>query len=156
MRILNHIKMLFLAVALAGCASSPRAPDAQSSVRPAADRAAGQALKMLGQPYKFGGAGPKSFDCSGLVQYSYAHAGIDVPRSTERQRRASHRIKRAELQRGDLVFFNQDGKRNSHVGIYLGDGRFVHAPSSHKAVRRDQLSDPYWKKHFSEARRFAA
>src|SRR5262245_31928829 len=111
---------------------------------------------MVGQPYRFGGSTPKGFDCSGLVQYSYAKAGIDVPRSTQTQYRASHRIKVAELQRGDLVFFNQDGKKNGHVGIYLGGGRFVHAPSSHKAVRSDRLSDPYWKKHLSSARRFAA
>ncbi len=155
MRIAPLIRGVLLAaalpVALGACSTAQR-----SSTRPAADQAASQALKMLGHPYKFGAAGPKAFDCSGLVQYSYGLAGIAVPRSTDRQRLATHRIKVAELQRGDLVFFNQDGKKNSHVGIYLGGGSFVHAPSRGTAVRSDHLNDPYWKKHLSEARRVAA
>ena len=109
---------------------------------------------MLGQPYHFGGAGPSSgFDCSGLVQYSYRQVGVTLPHNTERQRLTGRHIQKAELRRGDLVFFDQEGKKNSHVGIYLGDGRFVHAPSSGKHVRSDRLDAPYWKKHFSEARR---
>ena len=152
--VLRGILLASALVALGACSSAPTTQ--RSSGRPAADNAAGQALKMVGHPYKFGAAGPKTFDCSGLVQYSYGQAGIAVPRSTDRQRLATHRIKVAELQRGDLVFFNQDGKKNSHVGIYLGGGKFVHAPSSSKAVRSDRLGDPYWKKHLSEARRVAA
>ncbi|HEX9397863.1 MAG TPA: C40 family peptidase [Burkholderiales bacterium] len=151
------LRRFLLAAALAALGACSSAPTAlRSAARPAADDAASQALKMVGHPYKFGSAGPKAFDCSGLVQYSYSQAGIAVPRSTARQRLATHRIKLAELQRGDLIFFNQDGKKNSHVGIYLGDGKFVHAPSNHKAVRSDRLGDPYWKKHYSEARRIAA
>jgi murein DD-endopeptidase len=141
--------------AAAGCASAPQA----SSVKAAegatsAERAAHTAAQLVGQRYRYGGSSPSTgFDCSGLVQYSYAQAGRKLPRSTEDQRVASKRIRVAELQRGDLIFFDQEGKKNSHVGIYLGNGEFVHAPSSGKRVRRDRLDMPYWKKHLSEARR---
>jgi len=148
---------LTCALALAGCASAPTsAPRAERATvsEAAADRAAGNALKMLGKPYRFGGATPSAgFDCSGLVQFSFRQAGVSVPHNTERQRQASRPVRRAELRRGDLVFFDQEGKKNSHVGIYLGGGRFVHAPSSGKEVRSDRLDAPYWKKHLSETRR---
>jgi cell wall-associated NlpC family hydrolase len=65
-------------------------------------------------------------------------------------------VKVAELKRGDLLFFDQEGKKNSHVGIYLGERRFAHAPSSGKYVRNDSLDSPYWKKHLSEVRRPSA
>ena len=111
---------------------------------------------MVGRPYKYGGSAPSGFDCSGLVLYSYLKAGLALPRDTEHQRQASRPIKVSSLRRGDLLFFDQEGKKNSHVGIYLGDGQFVHAPSSGKHVRKDKLDGPYWKKHLSEARRVAA
>ncbi len=109
---------------------------------------------MIGKPYRYGGASPGSgFDCSGLVAYGFKQAGISLPRSTDAQRSASRPIKQSELRRGDLLFFNQEGKRFGHVGIYLGRGMFVHAPSSGKFVRSDRLEAPYWKKHLSEVRR---
>jgi murein DD-endopeptidase len=146
------------ALLLAGCAAPPPPSPAAGSTRPAApvaaaERAAEQAAKMVGRPYRYGGSSPAGFDCSGLVLYSFRHAGVALPHNTVRQRAASRLIKVAELQRGDLLFFDQEGKKNSHVGIYLGDGRFVHAPSSGKSVRSDALSNPYWKKHLSEVRR---
>ena len=108
---------------------------------------------MVGKPYKYGGSSPAGFDCSGLVMYSYKQAGIQLPHSTDKQRSTSKPVKVSELRRGDLLFFNQEGKKHGHVGIYLGDGRFVHAPSSGKSVRSDSLDSPYWKKHLTEARR---
>ncbi len=84
---------------------------------------------------------------------AYARAGRKLPRSTDDQRVAAQRIKLSELQPGDLVFFDQEGRKNSHVGIYIGNGEFVHAPSSGKRVRRDRLDMPYWSRHISEARR---
>ena len=121
----------------------------------ASDAAAGYALKMVGKPYRYGGATPSGFDCSGLILFSYRQAGVKLPHNTDRQREVSRSIGRASLRRGDLVFFDLEGKKNSHVGIYLGDGRFVHAPSSGKHVRTDKLDAPFWKKHFSEARRLS-
>jgi murein DD-endopeptidase len=161
---------LLCALALAACASAPTsqpraaaaaresAPSRSSAVsEAAADRAAGHAMKMVGKRYRFGGATPSAgFDCSGLVQFSFRQAGVNVPHNTERQRQASRPVRRADLRRGDLVFFDQEGKKNSHVGIYLGGGRFVHAPSSGKEVRSDRLDAPYWKKHLSETRRLTA
>jgi len=135
---------------LAGCASAPPAPVAAPGG--AADRAAAHAAKMVGKPYRYGGASPSGFDCSGLVHFSYLQAGVAVPRSTEDQLRAAKPV-RGSMQRGDLLFFDQEGKKKSHVGIYLGKGRFVHAPSSGRSVRTDALDSKYWKKHLAEVRR---
>src|SRR5688572_19724069 len=110
---------------------------------------------MVGKPYRYGGATPAGFDCSGLVQYSYRQAGVRLPRDTEQQRLGAQVIPAGELRRGDLIFFDQEGKKHNHVGIYLGDGRFVHAPSTGKAVRSDRLDSPYWRRHLSETRRLA-
>ena len=135
---------------LAACASAPTAPVTDPG---SAERAAGNALKMVGKPYRYGGSSPAGFDCSGLIQYSYKQAGVSLPRSTDDLLRTSQPLRGAHLRRGDLLFFDQEGRKNSHVGIYLGEGQFVHAPSSGKQVRTDRLDSPYWKKHLSEARR---
>jgi cell wall-associated NlpC family hydrolase len=112
---------------------------------------------MRGRPYHYGGATVASgFDCSGLVQYSYRQAGVDLPHNTDAQRKVSRPVALSSLRRGDLLFFDLEGKKNSHVGIYLGDGRFIHAPSTGKSVRNDRIDAPYWKKHLSEARRITA
>ena len=150
---------LILAVfAVAGCASTPqKAPVASSgSTRPSADRGsqvAAYAQTMIGKPYRYGGSTPKGFDCSGLVLYSYKQAGVALPRSTDKLRAGSRLVRAAELRPGDLLFFNQQGKMYGHVAIYVGDGKFIHAPSSGRSVRGDRLDNPYWKKHLSEARR---
>jgi murein DD-endopeptidase len=141
---------LLLPFLLAACASTPKSDSVSGP------DAAGNAARMVGKPYRYGGASPSGFDCSGLVHYSYRQAGVSLPRSTAEQRRVSQRVKLAELRRGDLLFFDQEGKKNSHVGIYLGERRFVHAPSSGKSVRNDSLDHPYWKKHLSEVRRLGA
>ena len=111
-------------------------------------------MKMVGRPYKHKGDSPAGFDCSGLVRYSYLAAGMDVPHGTKTLRRVTHHISYHELRKGDLLFFLQDGTKYSHVGIYVDDNRFVHAPSRKKTVRMDSLLDPYWKENFLEARRF--
>ena len=148
---------LLLSLVLAGCAAAPESVAySASSPKGAADRAAASAQKMVGKPYRYGGTSPSGFDCSGLIFFSYQQAGVSVPHSTAEQRRVTQRVKVAELKRGDLIFFDQRGRKNSHVGIYLGERRFVHAPSSGKYVRNDSLDNPYWKKHLSEIRRPAA
>jgi murein DD-endopeptidase len=142
--------------ALAGCASTPQASSGQSSDRgtSTAERAAYHAAQLVGKPYRYGGSDPATgFDCSGLVQYSYAQAGGKLPRSTNDQRLASQRIRVSNLRRGDLIFFHQEGKKHGHVGIYVGNGEFIHAPSSGKRVRRDRLDTPYWSRHISDVRR---
>jgi cell wall-associated NlpC family hydrolase len=144
--------LLFAGILLvAGCASTPTV-DVPAGTR--RQQAADIAASMAGKPYRYGGNTPQGFDCSGLVYFSFKRAGMDVPRSTETQRRQSRKVPASSLARGDLLFFDQEGKFSSHVGIYIGSDRFVHAPSSGKRVRVDSLSDTYWQKHLVDARRF--
>ena len=111
------------------------------------------ASQMLGKPYRFGGASPRGFDCSGLVYYSYNRAGYSVPRTSQLQYRQSLPVKLSHLQEGDLLFFRIEGKV-SHVGVYLGENRFIHAPSSGKRVSIASLDNPYWRDRFTKAGRF--
>jgi len=140
---------------LGGCSSAPQRAEqpAQRAADEAAAQAVGYAREMLGKPYRFAGDTPAGFDCSGLVKYAYGRAGITLPRDTQSQQRMSVLVSTQALREGDLLFFDQEGKKKSHVGLYLGDGRFIHAPSSGGRVRIDRLDAHYWKKHFVEARR---
>ena len=154
MRRLRNAHLLpFLAgmLLMTACTSTPVVDTPGGALhREASDIAA----TMVGKPYRYGGNTPQGFDCSGLVYFSFQRAGLNVPRSTETQREKSRKVPASRLTRGDLLFFNQEGKYSSHVGIYLGRNRFVHAPSSGKRVRVDSLTDPYWQKHLVDARRF--
>jgi cell wall-associated NlpC family hydrolase len=136
-------------VTLTGCSTTPRQADGGA----VGERAAKHALAMQGKPYRYGGSTPNGFDCSGLVQYSYGRAGARLPRSTEGLWDSSRTVSQRQTRPGDLLFFTQEGKRSSHVGIYLGNDRFVHAPSSGKRVGVASLTDPYWRRHFEGARR---
>jgi len=109
------------------------------------------AMKVLGVPYRYGGTSPsRGFDCSGLVQYAHRQAGLKVPRTTGQLYRAAIPVPRAALQPGDLVFFRIRGPRYiSHVGIYLGNGEFIHAPSTGKRVSIANLNDHYWRRHYA-------
>ena len=121
-------------------------------------RFANTALDYLGIKYKFGGNAPSSgFDCSGLVKYvAEKSLGLKLPRRSAEIARLGQSVKKNELQKGDLVFFNTSGKRNSHVGIYLGDNQFVHAPSSGSVVRVEDMTINYWKQRYNGARRLAS
>lgn len=105
--------------------------------------------------YRHGGRSPKTgFDCSGFVQYVFAHSlGIDLPDTSITQFQDGAGVARNELQTGDLVFFHTRGKRVSHVGIYLGNGLFIHSPSTGKRVRVDELKDHYWAQRYVGAKR---
>lgn len=147
---LSWLLPLFIALgAVTGCGHAP----VENSPARLASRAADQALAMVGKPYRYGGNTPKGFDCSGLVQYSYARVGLQLPHGTDSLRHRSRHIARNHLQRGDLVFFTQGGKKSSHVALYIGGGRFVHSPSSGKSVYVANFDDAYWQRHFAEARR---
>ena len=115
--------------------------------------AADHALAMLGAPYRYGGADRTGFDCSGLVYYSFQKIGIALPRDTGSLKETGVEVDPNKLVKGDLLFFDQEGKKSSHVGIYLGEGRFVHAPSTGGKVRTDNFHLAYWRKHFTGARR---
>ena len=141
-----------LIVLFVGCAHQPIKPVTGYSPD-VGETAAKTALSMVGRPYKFQGDSPEGFDCSGLVQYSYLEAGLDAPHGTKALMPRTSPIN-GKLQTGDLLFFNERGKTYSHVGIYLENDTFVHAPGTGGKVRKDSLQDPYWKDHFIEARRF--
>ena len=148
-RVIRNLSWATALMVLAGCGHAPTLDSAPSLRSQAAD----QALAMVGKPYRYGGNTPKGFDCSGLVQYSYGRVGITIPHGTRNLLRTSRPISRSDLQRGDLVFFTQEGKKSSHVALYLGGNRFVHSPSNGKNVYVAGFNDPYWQRHFTEARR---
>jgi uncharacterized protein (DUF1499 family) len=100
-------------------------------------------------PYRYGGSTPRGFDCSGLVYYAYRRLGIRVPRSTTAQYRHARPVTLNNLQPGDLVFFRRAHHSVTHVGIYAGNARFIHAPSNGRVVSYDSLYDPYWKKRLA-------
>ena len=143
---------------LAGCSSPAPKPyqfkPSASVTAPAASHPAVKiAEKLVGTPYHYGGASPsRGFDCSGLVYYSYRHAGIMVPRTTRLLYKDTFPVDPGALRQGDLLFFNITGKV-SHVGIYVGGNTFVHSPSTGKVVSYASLSDPYWRKHLIGAGR---
>ncbi len=171
-RIIGFFCLSSLAVALlSACASSPErssstashsqsAPVARSVNRnnqasPLAQDVLIRAIGLIGTPYRYGGNTPDSgFDCSGLVRYVYAQGGsVNLPRTTREQWSARGKsIDFEHMAPGDLVFFAQS-KTVDHVGIYVGDGRFVHAPSSGGTVRIDSIERGYWPRHFKGAKR---
>ena len=113
------------------------------------------AMGMMGIPYRWGGSTPEAgFDCSGFVQYVVKQAlGIMLPRSSFDQVKSGRAIEREDLQPGDLVFFNTMRAPNSHVGIYVGENRFIHAPSRGKTVEIVNFADSYWQQRYNGARR---
>jgi murein DD-endopeptidase len=104
---------------------------------------------QIGAPYKYGGAGPDAFDCSGLVTYAHRQIGVAVPRTAAQQFAAATPVKRGELRPGDLVFFRLESRNVSHVGIYAGDGRFVHAPQRGGNVRMASLDEEHFNRSFA-------
>jgi len=162
--------LLVLAFFLSACSSPRKAPPparvmvvspAKASTVPhrkspaAANEVLVRALGLIGTPYRYGGNTPESgFDCSGLVNYVFRDVlDLKLPRtSRELAAHQGPRIEKTRLTNADLVFFSSNGKVN-HVGIYIGDGRFVHAPSNGGTVRIDRLDGHYWKSRYSGARR---
>jgi cell wall-associated NlpC family hydrolase len=150
-----------------GCASTLRAPvgpsggprEAVGVTQPVESGSEGARLVrvatgLIGAPYRYGGESPRGFDCSGLVFYSFDRVGVKVPRTAAEQRRVAQRVKRDALVPGDLVFFRTSARRVDHVGIYTGDGRFIHAPRRGHPVSYGYLDDPYYRSHFVSAGRF--
>ena len=152
-RVASTVASLLLLAGLAGCSSTPQSTvDAPRRTADVGARAADVALQQVGVPYRYGGQSPSGFDCSGLVHYSYVRAGKSVPRTTGQLWNDVNTVPRNELRAGDLLFFEIDGKMQ-HVGMYVGDDRFVHAPSSGKKVTVVSLSSPYYRKAFLRAGR---
>ncbi len=113
------------------------------------------ALNMIGVRYRWGGNTPDSgLDCSGFVRYVFQDTlGMALPRRAEEMSHVGEKVRMSELKPGDLVFFNTMRRAASHVGIYIGDNKFVHSPSTGSTIRVDDLDDGYWEKRFTGARR---
>ncbi|MBV6493745.1 MAG: hypothetical protein LDLANPLL_01768 [Turneriella sp.] len=108
------------------------------------------AERYLNVPYRFGGATPKGFDCSGLVLYLYKQQGFSVPRSVREMRPT---LKLTHLpKKGDIIFFLNDNGNVGHVGIYINEEKFIHSPREGLKIRYEKLKHPYWKKRFVEYR----
>jgi cell wall-associated NlpC family hydrolase len=155
----GYCLLLISALYFSGCSS--QAP--QKSEGLGADKSSQandilfNALGLVGTPYRYGGSSPvNGFDCSGLIQYVYREsANVALPRTVaEMNNHEAPDITEDNLQSGDLVIFATDGtSRPSHAGIYVGEGRFVHAPSSGGEVRMDFLDDKYWQRSYLNAKR---
>lgn len=130
-------------------------PSAVVPQRPVSSNLVVHAMGYVGLPYSWGGGSfEEGFDCSAFVQAAFNRSmGILLPRTTAEQARATSPISRHELQPGDLVFFNTLGPRYSHVGIYIGNGRFVHSPRSGAFIRIENFGVNYWQQRFTGARR---
>ncbi|MDH5622789.1 MAG: C40 family peptidase [Gammaproteobacteria bacterium] len=147
------LTITMLAVVM-GCSSQP----VQNAARPPArdalvrthgigEKAAAIAYQQVGVPYRYGGATAQGFDCSGLVHYAYGRAGKPIARTTGALWSSTTSVSRGALQVGDLLFFDIDGKI-SHVGLYLGNEKFVHAPSSGRTVTVERLNSPFYEAAF--------
>jgi cell wall-associated NlpC family hydrolase len=159
----SSVGALMVAAALTACASTPpgAAPAEAAALPP--ERAAEVvmlALNFIDTPYRRGGTAQETgFDCSGFTRHVFEQGlGFTLPRQADEQAAAPGllRVKRSQLLPGDLVFFNTLRRRYSHVGIYVGDGRFIHAPRTGAAVRVEDMDLPYWKTRYNGARRAPA
>jgi cell wall-associated NlpC family hydrolase len=149
----RHFSIVFFVLLLTGCASQR-----DESVNPEkANEVTFAAMQQVGKPYRYGGSSPKTgFDCSGLVNYVYRESvGIKLPRTTKALN-AMHvpAVVKDDLQTGDLVIFaTGKSSKADHAGIYVGKGRFVHAPSTGGKVRLDEMADNYWQRSFLTGKR---
>ena len=142
--------LFFGVLILSACATPP-----QAQRHPRSPEMVFQALASAGVPYRRGGDSPESgFDCSGLVAHVYKEAfGVQLPHNALAQSRIGKRISPSQLEVGDLVFYNTERRPYSHVGIFLGDNRFIHAPRPGSAVRVENMRGSYWVRRYDGARR---
>lgn len=152
----RHTLGLVVAALLGACASPPPAPVQSGSTRPdkpLRNDIALYAMGLLDTPYSWGGRGPATgFDCSGLVSHVFREAaGLKVRGTSAELGQKARPVAREQLLPGDLVFFNTLGARHSHVGVYVGDGRFVHASNPRTGVRIDLLSNRYYSQRYEGA-----
>lgn len=163
-QVLTKLVLCSLALLLVtACSTVPNNPTVSIITKPQANKPDGTlgdlivqtAKSQIGIPYKFGGNSPRQgFDCSGLALYSHRLNGISIPRQTSEQFKLGKHINRTELNAGDLLFFRTMGQSVSHVGIYIENDSFVHAPNSRKNVQIDRLDNPYYKQRYLGARRY--
>jgi len=162
MKLKHALRMIgMMLITLVGCASSHTPSDFPSlpsvTKQPVTSVQEGviqTALSLLGTPYRFGGMTPEGFDCTGFVNYVYRNsAGLVLPRESHDLVRAGEHVSAVDLLPADIIYFRIEHQKPLHVGIYLGDGRFIHAPSTRGKVNIQSLSLDYWKRHYLGARR---
>jgi murein DD-endopeptidase len=153
-RIVRRLVSVFIIASMVGCAAQAVQAPIKSTTKTynTADQAAAVALQQIGVPYRYGGSTPNGFDCSGLIYYSYSRAGKNVPRTTGALWSDIQPVAKSRMQVGDVLFFRIEGKM-SHVGMYIGDNQFVHAPSSGKIVTIGSLRTDFYRKAFIRAGR---
>lgn len=151
---MQRILLILLLFFLTAC-QSQRVHSTSNEPDPMMNDLAVYALSLEGTPYKYGGNTPETgFDCSGFIGYVFRHTlGKTLPRSAEEISRVGSRPDIDELKPGDLVFFNTLHRKYSHVGIYLGDGQFIHSPGTGKSVTVVNMNENYWRERYNGARR---
>jgi cell wall-associated NlpC family hydrolase len=155
---------LLLLLLLAGCHSAPETRPVPAegnsggggaeAIRGRGDAIANFALSLRGVRYRYGGATRDGFDCSGLVFFTHRQFGFTVPRTSRDQSEQAEEVKPRHLQPGDLVFFRIDSRKVNHVGIYIGQRNFVHAPGAGKPVTVNSLDEEFYEQTFESAGRF--
>lgn len=150
-------------ILLTACGTTPSSPAAASSRAPANSQTSSAAasevvlyaLGLLNTGYRFGGRNPESgLDCSGMTAYIFREAaGLPLPHNAAQQARLGREVAAAQLQPGDLVFFNTNGRGISHVGLYIGENRFIHAPATNGRIKITGLDNPYFRSRYITARR---
>jgi len=153
---MQRIFLVLLTILLGACASPGRTPE-RPAAAPSNDVAL-YALSLTDTPYRYGGNSADSgFDCSGFVQHVYLNTlGIRLPRTSAEMSRTGIPLDISQLHPGDLVFFNTQRRPYSHVGIYVGNERFVHSPSSGKSVTVTNMREKYWRSRYNGARRITS
>lgn len=149
--------LTFAILLLSACASTPPA-EKNISLDPESSKSIDVimvAMSLAETPYRYGGSSIETgFDCSSFVGHVYKNAvGIELPRSSHELSQVGKPLQRSQLQAGDLVFFNTQHRSNSHVGIYVGEGKFVHAPRTGERVRVESMNENYWVSRYDGARR---
>ena len=154
-----RLLLLLSVLLLSACGTSrDNVRTSHSSSSASASKVTSYAQSLIGVPYKYGGSSPRSgFDCSGFVGHVFKHtSGISLPHNARQISRHGQPIKSSQLRAGDLVFYDTNRQSFSHVGIYIGNDRFIHAPSSGGRVRIEDMELSYWKKHYNGARRLTS
>ncbi len=163
----GYLAPMFVLLAAAGCASVPPAtqgdaapqiavppqPSSRLLQQQRGERIAQGARAQLGAPYRYGGADPLGFDCSGLVRYVYGREGLLLPRTAAAQQQQAQPVDAAQLQPGDLLFFRSGAAAVDHVAIYVGEGLMIHAPRSGRVVEQRRVDDAWYARRFVAAGR---
>lgn len=159
---MKYFNTLIVLLLLSACGSQPqRHNDPVTTTSAVSDdetqmsNMAIYAMSLYDTPYQYGGKSRvNGFDCSGFVQYVFQNSlGLQLPRTSAEMSRMGRALEPGQLRPGDLVFFNTTRNANSHVGIFIGENRFVHSPKTGKAIMITSLGDKYWSSHYNGARR---